>query len=534
VNSSAHFTQAAIGVAACLLASCAPPAAGVVASIPPPYARPGPCEGPAEAASVSHLAALPAASGGPYELVEASGDDRLSIEGAFQAAWLPDSRRIVTASWSYLVVWDAMTGEELVRFGPAPLSPYTLTLSNDGRFVTVTPRTGESDDRLLVDLDARKALEPREESLADLGLGAAQGARTYAWTKEIGPSPDGTLTAREGAAGGLEILTAAGAVVHAQVRPAATADARDNIVGGVYDVRLIDGHGCRVLVPSSHAAWARFLSPDLVQVAFWPVSAFGARTRVIRADLPLRIGTWSTRDYALRSLFEFRTQDDVLPIDRGDVLYRAQWFVHDRLLPGPFRRADDDGVEDRLFVLDLAGDGPAPRDPPANRFNLRLLRNMERLPVQRLLGEPWLVEALGQHPGKRSSRSEDGRWLAVAGLHDPTCPDADLLAARARGPCPSRVELWNVPERRVRIVEIPDLPVVRGLKLSDDGRLLAIAAGERVVLWDAQRWRLVQELDFAPRHDRPTEIRFDRGTDDLTIDTTLRARFRFVRTDSGR
>jgi WD40 repeat protein len=44
-------------------------------------------------------------------------------------------------------------------------------------------------------------------------------------------------------------------------------------------------------------------------------------------------------------------------------------------------------------------------------------------------------------------------------------------------------QLWNLPSAR-RIAELPALATVADLRFSPDGRLLAVAAGQRVGLWD--------------------------------------------------
>jgi hypothetical protein len=261
-------------------------------------------------------------------------------------------------------------------------------------------------------------------------------------------------------------------------------------------------------------------------VALWTVTLEDGR-RFIHGDMPLRIGTWSTRTYRLESMLEFNTYDDVLPIDGDEVLYRKFWFLSETLLPGPYRRYADDCFEIRLFVVDSYGNKEPPHDPPANAFNLRLLEDPARLPLERVIDEPWLVQALGHHPYGRSSLSGDHRWLAVAGSRRPPCshPRGSLQSG---DPCTNLIELWNVSTRQVQVIALPGPGPVDETDLSQDGRFVAAAMDTRLYIWDAREGRIVEELDFSPRHDRARHIEFGGADANETITVTTARGARFV------
>jgi hypothetical protein len=477
-------------------------------------------------ASSPHLSALPQARENRYELAFAWGDDRLSAGGIMQIAWLPDGKRLLTASFHDLVVWDASDGRDLAWFTSPDLLPASLEVSASGRYARIAAGAGPG---LLVDLDQKTELDESDASLTDLGLTREQGAIRY--MDLIDPariSPDRTRVARMRRGGGIEIVAADGSsVLSPSPLRFISAAASSRSIGGLYEVRLIEGDRCHVLAPDSDPVWARFLPGDRVQVALWTVTLEGSR-RVIRGDMPVRIGTWSTRSYRLESMLEFHTYDDVLPIDGDEVLYRKFWFLSETLARGPYRRYADDCFENRLFAVDSYGRQEPPRDPPANAFNLRLLEDPARLPLERVIDEPWLVQALGHHPYRRSSLSGDHRWLAVAGSLRPPC-SRPPRSPQSGEPCMNLVELWNVPTRQVHVIELQGPGPLHEAALSQDGRFLAAAMDTRLYVWDRREGHMVEELDFSPRHDRATHIQFggDNANETITVTTARGARFVF-------
>src|SRR5262249_5452199 len=147
-------------------------------------------------------------------------------------------------------------------FASRQLVPVTLQVSASGRYVRVDAQS--SQDALLVDLEQLKPLDDQDASLTNLGLTREQGAAFYRdWLDPVRTSPGGTRVARRGRGGGVEIVAADGSMVLATspLRPI-SAIAGNRHIGGLYEVRLVEGDRCHVLAPHSSAIWARFLPDD--------------------------------------------------------------------------------------------------------------------------------------------------------------------------------------------------------------------------------------------------------------------------------
>jgi WD40 repeat protein len=279
-------------------------------------------------------------------------------------------------------------------------------------------------------------------------------------------------------------------------------------VSGRYELQLRSAGECRVLLPGDHHPyWARFIGDDRLQIAYFPVRSQNAE-RIIDLTAPPRLGTWDAKSGRILSIFQFPSAR-VFPLDGRRVLYGGD----------PLRTFDPE-----VGTTESGGRAPFGSDG----FELRLLEEPERLPFQRLLGSPVLVSAIGHHhPFHRAANSEDGHWSARVGSDRPPCHRRP--AADRESDCNELVELWDVRSRRVITVPVPEGRQARLVKFSPDGRLLAIAAGDSLHLWDLEARDYVEHIALGPRHDSVSNVVFSSDARELTIYSRRGGWFNFRR-----